>query len=67
MVKRVAAYLKNEHGVKLQGFYTEEVRLSEGRGNGRRVGFDVVTFSGNRGPLARVGRFDIATVPWRHI
>jgi nucleoside-triphosphatase len=32
------------------GFYTEEVR--EG---GRRVGFDVVTLDGRRGPLARAG------------
>lgn len=32
------------------GFYTEEVR--EG---GRRIGFDVVTLEGERGPLARTG------------
>lgn len=32
------------------GFYTEEVRQ-----RGRRVGFDVVTLDGRRGPLARVG------------
>lgn len=32
------------------GFYTEEVRE-----RGRRVGFDVVTLDGRRGPLARVG------------
>lgn len=32
------------------GFYTEEVR--EG---GRRIGFDVVTLDGRRGPLARIG------------
>ena len=32
------------------GFYTEEVR--EG---GRRIGFDVVTLDGRRGPLARLG------------
>jgi nucleoside-triphosphatase len=32
------------------GFYTEEVREK-----GRRVGFDVVTLDGRRGPLARVG------------
>jgi nucleoside-triphosphatase len=35
------------------GFYTEEVRDSEGHG---RVGFDVVTVDGRRGPLARIGR-----------
>lgn len=32
------------------GFYTEEVR-----DGGRRVGFDVVTLDGRRGPLARAG------------
>lgn len=31
------------------GFYTEEVRR-----RGRRVGFDVVTLDGRRGPLARI-------------
>ncbi|XP_071789023.1 cancer-related nucleoside-triphosphatase homolog isoform X2 [Asterias amurensis] len=34
----------------LRGFYTEEVRVG-----GRRTGFDVVTLSGKRGPLARAG------------
>ncbi len=33
------------------GFYTEEVRE-----HGRRIGFDVVTLDGRRGPLARIGR-----------
>ncbi|XP_038616908.1 cancer-related nucleoside-triphosphatase isoform X2 [Tachyglossus aculeatus] len=37
-------------GVPADGFYTEEVRQA-----GRRVGFDVVTLSGLRGPLSRVG------------
>ncbi|UCC73234.1 MAG: AAA family ATPase [Gemmatimonadota bacterium] len=32
------------------GFYTEEVRAG-----GRRIGFDVVTLDGRRGPLARAG------------
>eukprot|EP00878_Enallax_costatus_P006810 GHUV01007138.1.p2 GENE.GHUV01007138.1~~GHUV01007138.1.p2 ORF type:complete len:207 (+),score=74.77 GHUV01007138.1:776-1396(+) len=32
------------------GFYTEEVRAG-----GERVGFDVVTMAGQRGPLARAG------------
>jgi nucleoside-triphosphatase len=35
------------------GFYTEEVRRGEGGG---RLGFDVVTLDGRRGPLARLGR-----------
>ena len=37
-------------GVQVQGFYTEEVRNSS---KGSRVGFDVVTLDGLRGPLAR--------------
>ncbi|XP_041645769.1 cancer-related nucleoside-triphosphatase [Cheilinus undulatus] len=36
-------------GVRVEGFYTEEVR--EG---GRRVGFDVVTVTGERGRLSRI-------------
>ncbi|XP_072031593.1 cancer-related nucleoside-triphosphatase homolog isoform X2 [Amphiura filiformis] len=36
-------------GVEVHGFYTEEVR-----DGGRRIGFDVVTMDGMRGPLARV-------------
>ena len=48
MVQKVCGCLK-EAGFPLQGFFTEEKR--EG---GRRVGFDVVTLNGNRGPLARV-------------
>ncbi|XP_077202336.1 cancer-related nucleoside-triphosphatase isoform X1 [Paroedura picta] len=36
--------------VPIDGFYTEEVR--EG---GRRIGFDVVTLSGRRGILSRIG------------
>ncbi|XP_018595597.1 cancer-related nucleoside-triphosphatase [Scleropages formosus] len=37
-------------GVIIDGFYTEEVRE-----HGRRIGFDVVTVSGKRGTLSRVG------------
>lgn len=36
-------------GVTVEGFYTEEVRAG-----GRRVGFDVVTVTGERGNLSRV-------------
>lgn len=36
-------------GVGLEGFYTEEVR-----DGGRRVGFDVVTVTGERGRLSRI-------------
>ncbi len=41
------------------GFYTEELRAGgsggSGGSRGRRVGFDVVTLDGRRGPLARAG------------
>ncbi|XP_041106732.1 cancer-related nucleoside-triphosphatase isoform X2 [Polyodon spathula] len=37
-------------GVPIDGFYTEEVRQA-----GRRIGFDVVTLSGKRGILSRIG------------
>uniref|UniRef100_A0A4Y0BUB9 AAA+ ATPase domain-containing protein n=1 Tax=Anopheles funestus TaxID=62324 RepID=A0A4Y0BUB9_ANOFN len=37
-----------KHNVPVAGFYTEEVRES-----GDRIGFDVVTFEGQRAPLAR--------------
>uniref|UniRef100_A0A8D0G7M7 NTPCR triphosphatase n=1 Tax=Sphenodon punctatus TaxID=8508 RepID=A0A8D0G7M7_SPHPU len=47
--KALTEVLKSS-GVPIDGFYTEEVR--EG---GRRIGFDVVTLSGRRGPLSRVG------------
>ncbi|XP_049543057.1 cancer-related nucleoside-triphosphatase [Anopheles darlingi] len=39
-------------GLSVAGFYTEEVR-NNGTG-GERSGFDVVTFTGQRAPLARV-------------
>ncbi|XP_074532046.1 cancer-related nucleoside-triphosphatase [Halichoeres trimaculatus] len=43
-------------GVGVEGFYTEEVR--EG---GRRVGFDVVTVTGERGQLSRIR--DVSAAP----
>ena len=55
LIRKVSAALQ-ENGIDLHGFYTEEVRSSAGRGGGPRIGFDVVTFDGKRGPLARVGR-----------
>ena len=55
-----------KHGVVQCGFYTEEVREGgggEGRGRrGPRIGFDVVTMDGKRGPLARVGRLRFAWI-----
>uniref|UniRef100_A0AAZ3R1G1 Cancer-related nucleoside-triphosphatase n=1 Tax=Oncorhynchus tshawytscha TaxID=74940 RepID=A0AAZ3R1G1_ONCTS len=43
-------------GVSVEGFYTQEVR--EGR---RRVGFDVVTVTGQRGNLSRVREKSVAS------
>ncbi|NXO94703.1 NTPCR triphosphatase, partial [Certhia brachydactyla] len=48
LIQKATQALKSS-GVPIDGFYTQEVR--EG---GRRTGFDVVTLSGNRGPLSRV-------------
>lgn len=49
LCRKVYEVLKDK-GIKVQGFYTEEVRNSQ---KGSRVGFDVVTLDGQRGPLAR--------------
>lgn len=48
LVKKVCDKLE-EMNFECQGFYTEEIRE-----DGQRVGFDVVTLDGKRGPLARV-------------
>ncbi|KAI8514603.1 hypothetical protein Bbelb_071940 [Branchiostoma belcheri] len=44
-----ACEVLQKDGVRVQGFYTEEVRTG-----GRRQGFDIITLDGQRGPLARV-------------
>ncbi|XP_053238509.1 cancer-related nucleoside-triphosphatase [Podarcis raffonei] len=49
LIQKATEVLKSS-GIPIDGFYTEEVR--EG---GRRIGFDVVTLSGRRGILSRVG------------
>ncbi|KAH0622492.1 hypothetical protein JD844_024850, partial [Phrynosoma platyrhinos] len=49
LIQKATEILKSS-GLPIDGFYTEEVR--EG---GRRIGFDVVTLSGRRGVLSRVG------------
>ncbi|XP_032646633.1 cancer-related nucleoside-triphosphatase [Chelonoidis abingdonii] len=54
LIQKATEALKSS-GVPIDGFYTEEVR--EG---GRRIGFDVVTLSGRRGTLSRLG-FDSST------
>ena len=47
-MRKVCEALENKNW-ECQGFYTEELRVE-----GERVGFDVVTMDGKRGPLARV-------------
>ncbi|XP_036211039.1 cancer-related nucleoside-triphosphatase isoform X6 [Myotis myotis] len=49
LIQKASEVLKSS-GVPVDGFYTQEVRQG-----GRRIGFDVVTLSGLRGPLSRVG------------
>ncbi|XP_005602754.1 cancer-related nucleoside-triphosphatase isoform X3 [Equus caballus] len=49
LIQKASELLKSS-GVPVDGFYTEEVRQG-----GRRIGFDVVTLSGMRGPLSRAG------------
>lgn len=49
LIQKASEALKSS-GVPVDGFYTEEVRQG-----GRRIGFDVVTLSGMRGPLSRIG------------
>ncbi|KAF6274702.1 nucleoside-triphosphatase, cancer-related [Rhinolophus ferrumequinum] len=50
LIQKASEVLKSS-GMPVDGFYTEEVRQG-----GRRIGFDVVTLSGLRGPLSRVGQ-----------
>ncbi|KAM9701358.1 cancer-related nucleoside-triphosphatase isoform 2-T2 [Dama dama] len=49
LIQKATEVLKSS-GMPVDGFYTEEVRQG-----GRRIGFDVVTLSGIRGPLSRIG------------
>ncbi|XP_017532718.1 cancer-related nucleoside-triphosphatase isoform X3 [Manis javanica] len=49
LIQKASEVLKSS-GIPVDGFYTEEVRQG-----GRRIGFDVVTLSGPRGLLSRVG------------
>ena len=58
LVRKVCAALVEKCGLKVQGFYTEEVRGHHGQAGGRgpRIGFDVVSMDGSRAPLARVQR-----------
>lgn len=49
LIQKASEVLQSS-GVPVDGFYTQEVRQG-----GRRIGFDVVTLSGARGPLSRAG------------
>ncbi|XP_050003121.1 cancer-related nucleoside-triphosphatase isoform X1 [Alexandromys fortis] len=49
LIQKASEVLQSS-GMPVDGFYTQEVRQG-----GRRIGFDVVTLSGARGPLSRVG------------
>ncbi|XP_045733779.1 cancer-related nucleoside-triphosphatase isoform X3 [Mirounga angustirostris] len=49
LIQQASEVLKSS-GVPVDGFYTAEVRQG-----GRRIGFDVVTLSGMRGVLSRIG------------
>ncbi|XP_062587267.1 cancer-related nucleoside-triphosphatase-like [Saccostrea cucullata] len=48
LIKKINSALCDS-GLEARGFYTEELRS-----DGQRLGFDVVTLDGNRGPLARI-------------
>lgn len=54
LVQKVCEAVKSE--IAVSGFYTEEVRVG-----GKRIGFDVVTVSGERGHLSRVGNDSAGT------
>uniref|UniRef100_A0A182MW08 AAA+ ATPase domain-containing protein n=1 Tax=Anopheles culicifacies TaxID=139723 RepID=A0A182MW08_9DIPT len=49
IMRKVSVELRKQN-VSVAGFYTEEVRDPQ---SGDRIGFDVVTFDGQRAPLAR--------------
>lgn len=58
LVQSICQSLRKE-GIKMSGFYTQELRQHHehrrgGGGGGGRVGFDVVTLDGHRSPLARL-------------
>lgn len=57
LVKKICEVLTNKD-IPVQGFYTEEVRQRN-----TRIGFDVVTFHGDRSPLARASEQNIVNVP----
>ena len=67
LVRKVCSLLQQKEDIEAQGFFTEEVReRTSGRGGrGSRIGFDVVTLSGDRAPLSRVhvGRWGASISP----
>ena len=57
LIKQVCQVVGEQVG-NIRGFYTEELQEQQGKRKGPRIGFDVVTLDGRRGPLARVaGRY----------
>ncbi|XAR73681.1 Nucleoside-triphosphate phosphatase [Bertholletia excelsa] len=60
LIIKVLESLKNSHpNLKVQGFYTREIR--EGS---ERVGFEVVTVDGRRGPLASTSNSSPESFKW---
>ncbi|GAB4847624.1 hypothetical protein Ancab_026685 [Ancistrocladus abbreviatus] len=60
LIMRVLESLKALNpNLKVQGFYTREIR----EGNGR-VGFEVVTVAGRRGPLASINNPNPESIRW---
>ncbi|KAH7849274.1 hypothetical protein Vadar_015459 [Vaccinium darrowii] len=60
LIIKVLECLKNSHpNLKVQGFYTREIR----EGN-ERVGFEVVTIDGRRGPLASTTNSSPDSLKW---
>uniref|UniRef100_A0A182Q0C5 AAA+ ATPase domain-containing protein n=1 Tax=Anopheles farauti TaxID=69004 RepID=A0A182Q0C5_9DIPT len=70
IMRKLSDELLTRH-LPITGFYTEEVRDTR---SGDRLGFDVVTFTGERAPLARigsrapcVGRYSVCVAEFEHL
>ncbi|QCD91206.1 cancer-related nucleoside-triphosphatase isoform X1 [Vigna unguiculata] len=59
LIMRVLESLRVNSSIKLQGFYTREVRRA-----GQRVGFEVVTLDGRTAPLASIHFSSPESVGW---
>ncbi|XP_023231564.1 cancer-related nucleoside-triphosphatase homolog [Centruroides sculpturatus] len=49
VVRKVYEKLKEYNTIRTKGFYTEEIKSG-----GKRIGFDICSLDGRRGPLARI-------------